>query len=132
MSGASGPRSQLATGMPKPFLGRARIGGRQPARGGPLEQSLGPVPAELEGWRQGLHEVDQLRVQERGADLEAAGHAGPIDLGQDVFGKVGILIEGQRTGQRIGAAAQQPGAAEMLLLDVDRVAADQELGDLGA
>ena len=120
MSGASGPRSQLATGIPKPFLGRARIDGRQSARGGALEQSLGPVPAVLERRRQGLHEIDQLRIQERSADLEAAGHAGAIDLGQNVFGKVGILIEGQRTGEWIGAAAQRFGAVEMLLLDVDR------------
>jgi hypothetical protein len=71
-----------------------------------IEQALAAIPAKLErGW-QGLHEVGELDIQKGSADLEAAGHAGAIDLGQNVFGEVGLLIEGQRPRQRISAAVQ--------------------------
>ena len=56
---------------------------------------------------QALHEIHQLRVQERRSHLQAAGHAGPVNLRQDVLGQVGILIQGQRPGKRIGTAVDQ-------------------------
>ena len=114
------------------LLGTSQDRRRQPARRGPLEQSLGLVSAELERWRQGLDEIDQLRVQERSADLEAAGHAGPIDLGEDVLGEVRVLVEGQRAGQRIGAAAEQTGAAGGARARCRSDRRRPELGDLRA
>ena len=107
---ASGPRSQRATGMPKPFLGRSRIDAGQPTRDRRLEQPLGPPPAVLESRRQPLDRVDQLGVEERRPDLQAAGHARPVDLGQDVLGQVGVLIERQRPGRGVGARGQTPAA----------------------
>ena len=131
-SGASGPRSQAATGMPKPFLGRARIDAGSRLAAACLSNRLVWLSPELERRRQDLDEVDQLGVEERCPDLEPAGHAGPIDLGQDVLGQVGVLIQGQRAGQRIGAAGECLAAAEVLALDADRIAVDQQPVDLAA
>ena len=118
--------------MPKPFLGRARIdAGRRPAAAR-LSSRLVWLRPNLNDGGKRLDEVDQLGVQERGPDLQPAGHAGPVDLGEDVLGQVGVLVQGQRAGQRVGAAVDGLGAAEVLGLDADRIAADQQPGDLGA
>ena len=126
------PRSQAATGMPKPFLGRARIDAGSRLAAARLSSRLVWFRPNLNDGGKDLDEVDQLGVQERGPDLQPAGHAGAIDLGQDVLGQVRILVQGQRAGQRVGAPVKPGAAAEVLGLDADRVAVDQQPGDLGA
>ena len=106
----------------EPLLGPLEDRRREPTRRGPLEQPLGLAPAVFEGGGQRLDRVDQLGVQERGPDLQAAGHARPVDLGQDVLGQVGVLIQRQRARQRVGAGGEAAARAQVLGLDVDRVA----------
>ena len=114
------------------LLGTIEDRRRQPARRRTLEQALGLVAAEFEGRGKCLNEIDQTRVQERRPDLEPAGHAGPINLRQDVLGQVRILIESQRPGKRVGAPVEALRTANVLDLDACWVAVNQEPGDLRA
>ena len=89
--------------MPKPFLGRARIdAGSRPAAAR-LSSRLVWFRPNLNDGGSAWMKSTRLGVQERRPDLEPAGHAGPIDLGQDVLGQVGVLVERQRAGQRVGS-----------------------------
>ena len=104
--GPSGPRSQRATGMPNPFFGPVEDRRREPTRSRALEQPLGLAPSVFVTTAGSASiRVDQRGVEERRADLQAAGHARAVDLGQDVVGQVRILVEGQRPRQRVGPGA---------------------------
>ena len=109
--GASGPRSQRATGMPNPLLGPAQGSPRGAYPGRPLQATAwSDGPAVFEPRRAApAISVHQSGVQERSPHLQPAGHARPVDLGQDVLGKVGILIERQRPAERICSGARARG-----------------------
>ena len=112
--------------MPNPLLGRLRIDEGSLPRDCALEQPFGDVPAVLEPGGQLLDRVHQSGVKERGPDFQPASHARPVDLGQDVLGKVGFLIESQRPAERIdagaGARGQRLGQGQVLGLDVEQPA----------
>ena len=55
---------------------------------GLLEQPLGLIPPVFEGGGERLDRVDEHGIEERGANLEPTGHAGPVDLGEDVVREI--------------------------------------------
>jgi hypothetical protein len=118
--GGQRPAQPGGHGDAEALLGTSQDRRRKPAGRGALEQALGLVSPELELRRERLAEIHQLRVQKRRPDLEAAGHAGAIDLGEDILGKIRILVESQRPGKRVSSTAQGSRPAQVLALDVRR------------
>src|SRR4051794_5251626 len=76
----------------KTLLGPSENRSGEPTRDGALEQPLGHLLSVLEMRGQLLHGVHEHGVKKRRAYLQAAGHARPVDLGQDVFGQIGLLV----------------------------------------
>jgi hypothetical protein len=56
---------------------------------------------ELDRRRQLRRPFDELVVEERRADFETVGHAGAIDLGQDVAGQVRLVVQVLHERERI-------------------------------
>ena len=110
--------------------------GSRPAaglRGGALEQPLGLASGQLERRRQGLHEVDELARPE--TERGPRGRR-PCWPGRPWSGcpREDTCPDREPASGKAASVppANDPGAAEMLVLDADRVAAHEHLGDLGA
>ena len=124
--GGEGAAEPAGHGDAESFLGpfedrRGQVPGRRA-----LQQPLGLAAAVLERRGQCRDRVHQRGVEEGGPDFQAAGHARPVHLGQDVLGQVGILVQGQGPRQGVAARRQAPRPPEMLGLDVDGPPVDQE------
>src|SRR5262249_48408508 len=86
----------------------------QPIPHGLLEQPF-PLPgSQFEATWQPAAELDEVIVQKNGSRLSRHQHAGTIDLGQNVIGKVEIRVEFQSFVEQI-AAALSPHVERLLI-----------------
>ena len=102
--GARGPRSHRATRDSESFLGPLEDRGGEPPACGPLQQAAWSALARIYGTRGSRCRSSRTRDRHRGTaarDFQPSGHARPVDLGQDVVGKVRILIQAERPRRRV-------------------------------
>ncbi len=118
--GAEGAAKPACDRNAKPLLGTVENRMRQALSGRFLEDALRLTSAEFPGGGHRLDEIDQPRVEHGSADFQAASHAGAVDLEEDVFGEIGLLVEQERVRQRVRCGCQTRGEGEVLSLDVDR------------
>ncbi len=64
---------------------------------GLAEDALGLVAAEQGAVGELVGELDEVVVEEGGADFEGVGHGGGVDFGEEVAGEVGELV-GEEAG----------------------------------
>src|SRR5262249_16080689 len=76
----------------------------QPIPHGLLEQPFPLSVSQLEATGQPAAELDEVIVQKNGSRLQRHHHAGAIDLGQNVIGKVEIRVELQSLVEQIATA----------------------------
>ena len=78
-----------------------------------LEHDLGAAPAEpeLPADRHGQGQLDDPVVEERAAAFQAVGHAGEVDLDQEVAGQIGQEVDDRGPGHRVapGGGVEGPG-----------------------
>jgi hypothetical protein len=58
-----------------------------------FEDVLEGTAAELVARGQRLSEIDQVVIQHGSPDFERGGHGGSVDLREDIFREVGVLVE---------------------------------------
>src|SRR5579871_3846046 len=96
-------------------LGTAEYEVRNDPADGPPEQPLtllGGNP-QVPGYAQG--EVDEVGVEKRHARLERDGHAGPVDLGENVPGEIRLEIETHHQRRKILRLLVRLKAVELLV-----------------
>ena len=86
----------------------------------------------LVGGREACQGVDQVGIQERRTDLQAAPHAGPVNLEEDVVGQVSRLIKFEARPQPVAVGVELLAPAQVFGFHIHRRLINQEPSDLVA